>query len=407
MNKKITSFLLLIALVGVFFSGLLLKQHLTNIATGFEEKSFCNINEVINCDRVDASIFSQVRGIPVSGISLFFYLIITLFILNALVRNKSGSAFFAYLLVIVGALYTLRMAYLSFVTLKVACIFCIGLYIVIFTLCLLFPLALGGYGRLKELFEEYFSLKLTSSFLPHALISFLIMGIGVVTLQSKVSAAQKEWANKRKIEELKKNPNREPLSVEDIITLFFEQPQIDFDLTGRPAKGNTNSKVSIVEFSDFECPYCKKAAESFKKTMEEYKDDVAFYFFNYPLDKSCNKYMQRDLHKSACQAAFAAVCAGEQDKFWPYHDEAFANQPKYEKEDLNNYAQKIGLDIPAFESCLNSPQTMSKIQNDIEAAQKAGIQGTPSVFLNGRKLNGWNNEELLKGLLDESIKRTN
>jgi len=403
MNKKIITLVLFLSILGIFFSGYLLKQHLKNIATGFEEKSFCNINEVINCDLVDMSSYSTIKDIPVSGLSLFFYINMVLALFLSLFRNRREPLFYAFLLSLVGTAFSLRMAFISFYSLRLVCLFCVGLYVVSLVSTLLLPVAMGGYKNLKDIFAEYFSKKITQSFIPQIIISAVIMLIGIGALNTQVKAAEHEWAHKKKMEQSKKNPLAKDLSIDELVKLFFEQPAVDIKLSGNAVKGNPNAKVVIVEFSDFECPFCKRAAMTFHQVVEEYKDEIAFYYINYPLDKSCNKYMQRELHKNACVAAVAAACAKEQGKFWPYHDTLFENQPKYAVPELKSYAAKNNLDTSQFNSCLQNQSSLSSIQTDIELAQKTQIQGTPSVFINGRKLNGWNNPELLKAVLDKAI----
>jgi protein-disulfide isomerase/uncharacterized membrane protein len=402
MNKKTTWILLVLCLAGAVLSFVLLKQHLTNISTGFEEKSFCNINEVINCDLVDASPYSQIKGIPVSGLSVLFYFILASLVIVSLVKSNPAPLAFGGLLIVLSVLASVYMAYLSFGVLKLACLFCIGLYAINLALLAVFPFSLAKCPKQAlHLVCEQFKTRIQSIGF-YALISLVVMAWGSYYLVGRVNASEQEWALKKRLS-TKTNQLKNDIPVEELVQMFFDQKPIDITPSNPLVKGNPNAKVKIVEFSDFECPYCQRAANVFKSLLEKYKDDVAFYFVNYPLDKACNANMQRDLHKSACMAAYASVCAQEQNKFWDYHDLLFVNQGKFSDDNLKSYANQTGLDENKFNSCLSSAKTKSWIKSDIELGQKAGIQGTPAVFLNGRKLNGWNDPEVLETIIQEAL----
>lgn len=170
-----------------------------------------------------------------------------------------------------------------------------------------------------------------------------------------------------------------------------------------PMLGNPKAKVTIVEFSDFQCPYCRTFFEdTYGKLKKEYIDTgkVRLVFRNFPLS----------FHSMAKPAALAAQCAQEQNKFWQYHDALFVEQAKkgqgtisFSATDLKTWAQGIGLNIQQFSQCLDSQKYSAKIDADIAAAGTAGVNGTPSFFINGQLLVGAQPYSEFKALIDDAL----
>lgn len=150
---------------------------------------------------------------------------------------------------------------------------------------------------------------------------------------------------------------------------------VDIDTTGNYFIGNPEAPVTIALFTDFECPYCKKLEPLLKQVVNKNKDNVKLAFKNMPLQ----------FHKMADPAHRAALAAGEQGKFWEFHDKLFAAQ-KLSNELIDATAQELGLDVAKFKKDMNSPKIRMLLNKDIADAQKIGVTGTPTVFINGRKL---------------------
>lgn len=152
-----------------------------------------------------------------------------------------------------------------------------------------------------------------------------------------------------------------------------EQAKAKFELAGRPMKGKETAKVTIVEFSDFECPYCARATPGIEQVLAAYPDDVKVYFLHYPLS----------FHQKALPAAIASECAHKQGKFWEMHDELFAAQHSLNDEHFKQAAKNKGLDLVAFDSCMQDPAMAAIVKKDMEQGDAAGVQGTPSFYING------------------------
>lgn len=149
---------------------------------------------------------------------------------------------------------------------------------------------------------------------------------------------------------------------------------IDIDTAGSPFKGPADAPVTIALFTDFECPYCSRILPLLDQVIEKNAKTVKLVFKNMPLR----------FHKMAEPSARAALAAKEQGKFWEFHDKLFAAK-KLSKEVINEIAVELNLDIEKFNKDMASPQIQAKIQKDLIDAQKAGVTGTPTIFINGRK----------------------
>ncbi len=146
-----------------------------------------------------------------------------------------------------------------------------------------------------------------------------------------------------------------------------------FDLEGHPMKGNKSADVTVVTFSDFECPYCARALPQMEDILEAYPQKVKLYFLHFPLS----------FHKRATPAAIASQCANLQGKFWAMHDRLFADQRNLTDERFLSNAEKLGLDMDKFKLCIKDPATEAFVKKDFEQGEAAGVQGTPSFYING------------------------
>lgn len=168
------------------------------------------------------------------------------------------------------------------------------------------------------------------------------------------------------------------------ITKFVqEQRRVTVDVAGDPIAGEPGRPIQIVEFSDFLCPSCQRAAKLNPIILAGHRREVAFVFKQFPLDSSCNTSISRMVHQNACQLAAAAECAHEQGKFWALHDAIFEQGSAYKVESLERDAARLGLDAAAFKACLDSGRGLDAVKRDIAEAARLGVSSTPSYFING------------------------
>lgn len=158
-----------------------------------------------------------------------------------------------------------------------------------------------------------------------------------------------------------------------------------------PIKGAKAPLVTIVEFSDFQCPFCGQTASVLDEVAAAYPDDVRLVFKHFPLK----------MHPDATEGAKAAAAAGRQDRFWAMHDRLFANRTKMSRDDVVGHAKAIGLDVQAFETALDDGSTAARVAADKRAGAVIGVQGTPSFFVNGRAFSGAVAGDALAAVVDE------
>jgi protein-disulfide isomerase len=164
---------------------------------------------------------------------------------------------------------------------------------------------------------------------------------------------------------------------------------------GAPSKGSATAPVTIVEFSDYLCPFCQRTQPTLHAIERRYGDKVRFVFRDYPIEQ---------LHPGATKAAEAARCATEQGKFWPYHDLLFQRQ-KAGPDELKGYAAEVGLDVRKFESCVTSGKHAASVQKDVEEGARLGVTGTPAFFINGRLVSGAQPVEAFAQIIDDELSR--
>jgi protein-disulfide isomerase len=179
------------------------------------------------------------------------------------------------------------------------------------------------------------------------------------------------------------------------VTVTLEPPRVEVAAAGRPARGDERAPIELIEFSDFECPFCLRAFETVRKVLDAYGDRIRFVYRHYPLPN----------HPNARPAAEASACAADQDKFWPYHDRLFANPSRMGAADLKRYAAELGLDTEAFNACFDQRRHQALVDEDVAAGNAVGVSGTPAFFINGRPLTGAQPYEAFARIIDEELKR--
>lgn len=171
----------------------------------------------------------------------------------------------------------------------------------------------------------------------------------------------------------------------------------DIDTAGSPFLGSVDAPVELVEFSDFECPFCKTADQLLADVLLEYPEKVKIVFKHFPLA----------IHKNARSAAMAAIAAHQQGKFWQYHDLLFENSKALRYDKFLAFATELQLDMTRFNNDLVSAEVRQKLEKDIKDGQDAGVTGTPAIFINGRRLKKRDSEHIKKMIEEELAKIKN
>jgi protein-disulfide isomerase len=176
------------------------------------------------------------------------------------------------------------------------------------------------------------------------------------------------------------------------IVILIEPPRVTVAAIG-PARGPANAAVTIVEFSDFECPFCMRLQNSLEQVVKKYGDQVRLVYRQFPLS----------FHPHAQQAAEASLCANDQGKFWAMHDAMFADQKGLGIDELKKKAATLGLNAKAFEDCLDSNKHADSIASDTEDGKALGVTGTPTVFINGISMSGAQPFDALAKVIDSEL----
>jgi protein-disulfide isomerase/uncharacterized membrane protein len=396
---------IVLGVIGAILSYLLLEHHV-EIKSGIDvTSSYCNLSAQVNCDTAARSPWSELFGVSIASIGLAFYLMLAIVGLVSLDTRQFPQRPFRDGLLIVAlaaSLVSIFLLFVSLVLLKSICPLCFGTYLVNF---LLFGAALwAGLGtpissRLKEGFASALQLPLIVLGLrsPEGIRSGLIArGLSIIAVTIFVGAILLEgylFASLNRPDPGAGDSLRSQISVQS----WLAKPSVDLEITVRGAtdsdyaKGSSGAPVRVVQFSDFECPMCRRFHETMEQILAKYPDQIQYVHKDFPLDQSCNPAIERKMHESACFAANLTRCAGEQGKFWelvraiytlPAIDQGegaeVVVQQAYQR------AEVLGLDSEALRECVESKRQQGKILDDIRLGNALQIPGTPAVYINGR-----------------------
>ncbi len=356
------------------------------------ENAFCNLSATFNCDAVSASSFSNFLGIPLSvwGLSANLILLFSLFVYSmGLSDSPALWGRFSFLMILVNATASVVMAAISFTMMTQYCILCIGLYLLAFlTLGLTWKdfssqffknifADLGLWLREKRIFAGCLVALPLMAFLLHQVA---MANFGAKDLERNIQALVSEWKARSPVE-------------------FPENPSLLYQAE--------NEVMKIVEFADFRCGHCKNAAPSLHAFKSSHKG-VSFAFYSFPLDGQCNSAIPNGDGLS-CRLAKATFCANAQDFGWQMHDLIFEHQsilsslsttPSVD-EKLRQLTAGQALNWDQLSQCMDAASTHAEIQAQAEAGVRAKVRGTPSVFVNGRRLDRGQNLPVLRAVYKE------
>lgn len=179
------------------------------------------------------------------------------------------------------------------------------------------------------------------------------------------------------------------------VKVNLEPPRVDVDIKGAPFAGEKDAKITLVEFSDYECPFCKRVRPAIWRLMDEYKGKIKYVFRDFPLS----------FHKNSKKAHEAAHCAGDQGKYFEYNRKLFDNQSSISPDDLKKYASELQLNTKEFNKCLDNGKHAKYVDESVTAGMAVGVSGTPAYFVNGVMLSGAMPYESFKELIDSELNR--
>ena len=372
-----------LALGGFLISLELIEVHLlAHYGGGSTDTGLCSALPGFSCEAVAQSALSEIAGFPVAGIGAAFYIPVVVLAFLVRVAGDSVKALPDVLLAASGAAvgYSLFLGGASAFVLGKVCPFCVGLYAV--NVGLLVAALLGHPDRFGAVVGRIPALFGRSGF-------WAAIGVMVIATLG-VSGA---YAQQKKAFAAKSN-----------LAQPIDEKTVDIDVSRSPGKGPEDAPVIVVEFSDFECPFCQRLADGLSTAAQE-AGNVRVYFRHYPMDHACNSQFDEPFHETACDAARAAICAQKMGSFWPMHDAMFAHSKELQREKLLGYAAELGLDPDSLHNCLDDPETTKQLSADIRAGVALGVKGTPTFFVNGSRYEGARAVEHLLAIFADAAKR--
>ena len=181
------------------------------------------------------------------------------------------------------------------------------------------------------------------------------------------------------------------------IRVALEAPRLSVALApSNPSLGSASAPVTLVEFSDYQCPYCQRVEPTLKRLRAAYGDKLRIVWKDFPLTQ---------IHPQAFKAGEAAHCAGDQGKYWELHDVLFNKQQELQPDDLKRHAIELGLDVTAFNQCLDTSKHAERVRDGVSEGGALGVNSTPTIFINGRRLSGAQPYEVFAAVIDEELAR--
>jgi protein-disulfide isomerase len=282
---------------------------------------------------------------------------------------------------------SIYLAFISYAVLKTVCIMCSLTYLInigIFVACWN---AFRSSQAKMDVKNSLFALP--QSYWIVTIVLVLLQLISGKIVNTMISATDEELDDK---------------TIGMFVSRHFSGPTFNFDLQNVPFYGPADAPVTLVEYSDFQCPFCAKSALTMPSLITDYRAKVRVVFKNYPLDPSCNVEMKNGGHQHACFAAKTGWCVFKlkgSESFFSYKSTAFENQEGASEAKYTEWAMAQGIEKDALSACVNDFETLNVIKAQIAEGKAAGVQGTPSIFLNGKSLEAGFVPKIFKAVMDK------
>jgi protein-disulfide isomerase len=357
---------LLSCLAGLGLSILLERIHF-EIHTNPSFHSFCAIDRKVNCDLVARSSFAVFFGVPVAAWGIFGYAVAAVVSLWGTRSHRPLlAAGFGLYLGLAFAMTSIALGTISVLLISAVCILCIATYAVnvLFFLCAL--LAARPFGLAAALADP---IRAVRSRPLRALAILAGLAVGALGL---MVAHPSYWKGRHETERHRPAEPTLPTGIEPGGGHFI---------------GAEKPAVTLVEFSDYECPYCRQAHAQLRALLERYPNQLRLVHRHYPLDQSCNSSLKAPMHENSCFAAMIAECAGRQGRFWQANDYLFEEARMLNARTNSEIAHDLGINAATLESCLREEGPRA-VALDVDEGNRLGIQGTPTFFVDGKTYTG-------------------
>lgn len=385
-TRNIFLVIFLLTLLGLVVSVVLIRLHY-QISMNPGEKSFCHISDLIDCDAALASPYAKLGPIFNAELGFGYYI---LFLCGMLAGWGSKRPLSILPFLLMGAafsfIYSVVLNFISIGALGVICYPCLLIPIVNLTVLILIPMEMKIPTReLPGAIKQNIFLSAKTLFIP-GIGALLIFGLGLVLARRLNPEARYSFG----------------VSREAYLDDYYDLAQKEVLLPERTVFGNPGAKLTIVAFSDLQCPGCRRAESTLGPILEEYKERIRLIYLNYPPNPDCNPTARRTKHHlMACINAKQTLCASQLGKFSAYREWLSKDQTRHES--LSKFSDELGIDRSAFENCLASKKTEVFLQEDIETATGFGVTGIPSIIINGRRFQDWRSRERLRLVLESEL----
>lgn len=357
-----------------------------------EFQSICGISDKVNCETVALSPYSVFMNIPVSVWGMIGYVVMLGFALAGLFSKRKSAWPWGFLLGLfcISAAVSITMATIAVLLIDSVCLFCMTTYALNF---ILLALGICTYKKYKlslfpQIIDDFKTL------FTNRIIGTLVIVAGLSTVAGTALLITPYWGAPGWAGLLLQNRGENE---------------------GGHWIGKKGAKIVIDEYSDYECPHCRKAHRTMRQFVAEHPDDVYFVHHHMPLDQACNPSIQREFHQRACEFSYATECANAQGKFWELNDAIFSMQDnvKAKSLDLKEISIRLGLDRERFLACLDAinndkaqgqakadaEKAKAAIEKDLKDSKALKIRGTPTFNINGQLYSGIIPPEVLDAAL--------
>ncbi len=369
--------------------GLAVSLYLTwlyqQILTGdLSEFSICDFSRHVSCGAVSASPWAEWFAVPIAWFGAMVYLLwMCLAILGLKGKNAPAARALIFLSAMTAVAIDLRLGYIMAFQIRSLCLLCLLTYILnLFILFLSWhTMPVPRSRHLLRGLAAIHPLRPRAEY-PLLIVLHVVAGLSLAGAERLRVTVAKSTAN---------------FNAVAFSHFSATAPRFEVDTSQDPYLGGKNAPLTIVEFSDFQCPYCRKAHLMLQALLPSYADEVKFVFKNLPLGIDCNPLLKarygRDVHPSACTLARLGEAAHRQHRFWALHDLIFRRQPQFEGKKLSEdallrLAEAAGLDINRLKIDLEDPGIDRAVSADVQEAYRAGIHATPTFLFNGLKIEG-------------------
>jgi protein-disulfide isomerase/uncharacterized membrane protein len=399
----------------------------------------CGDGETSGCEDVARSPWSSFAGLPVAAYGLAFYLSLSLLLalaLSAPADLREAMAGVAVALLALGLLVDLALLGVQALAIRSYCTLCIATYVLsAAALVLLFPARRAARAAGEAPARVEGRLAISGWVLGTLAVGAFVLAADT-TLAARAARRQatllgaplpataaepadpappasapaataapassapsptlpagaqdaKYWQDQaRKLQATLDDPRKlDAYFAEKALREYDTAIAVPIDLDGATPKGPATAPVTVVEYSDFLCPFCRNLGLALSQFVPQAEGRVAVYFKNFPLDKACNEKLPGSTHPGACHLALGAICARYQGKFDAYHDRVFSTELRNpQPADVARLAGEAGLNAAALQSCLDDPKTKADLAAEVAEGNRLGINATPTVYVNGKKL---------------------